>query len=53
MTQKQPNRTMQSESFKDAIHLSRIIPLGKKTPEKKAAVSKLMTGIKRFLAENH
>lgn len=44
--------TMQSESFKTALHLSKLIPLGAKTPEKKAAVNRLMTQCKKFLEEH-
>jgi hypothetical protein len=34
-------KTIESESFKDAIHLSKLIPLGKKTQAKKEAVHRL------------
>ena len=34
-------KTTDTEAFKDAIHLSKIIPLGKKTPAKKEAVHRL------------
>jgi hypothetical protein len=47
-----PNHTMASESFKHALHLSKLIPLGKKSPEKIAAVHRLMTQCKKFLAEH-
>jgi hypothetical protein len=47
-----PNHTMASESFKHALHLSKLIPLGKKSPEKKEAVHKLLTQCKKFLAEH-
>jgi hypothetical protein len=47
-----PNHTMASESFKDALHLSKLIPLGKKSPEKKEAVHRLMQQCKKFLSEH-
>jgi hypothetical protein len=34
-------KTTETEAFKDAIHLSKLIPLGKKTPAKKEAVHRL------------
>lgn len=46
------NRTLQSESGHNALHLSKLIPLGKKTDEKKDAVHKLMLAIKKMLADN-
>jgi hypothetical protein len=47
------NKTMLSESFKTALHLSKIIPVtATKTQAKKDAVHKLMQQCKKFLAEN-
>jgi hypothetical protein len=46
------NKTMRSESFKTALHISKLIPLGKRTPEKKEAVKRLMQQCKKFLAEH-
>jgi hypothetical protein len=42
-------KTTETQEYKDAIHLSKLIPLGKKTPEKKAAVHRLMQQIKVML----
>ena len=41
---------MQSEAFKDALHLSKLIPLGKKTEAKKQAVHRWCEAIKKALA---
>lgn len=46
------NKTLTSSSYYHARHLSKLIPLGQKTPEKKAAVHKLMQAIKVMLKEN-
>jgi hypothetical protein len=46
------NKTMQSQSFKTAIHLSKCIPLGAKTPEKKEAVRRWCDAVKFMLANN-
>jgi hypothetical protein len=46
------NKTMQSDSYKAALHQSKLIPLGKRTPEKKEAVHKLIHLIKVMLKEN-
>lgn len=45
------NKTMQSDSFKRALHLSRLIPLGKKDEAKKQAVHRWCEAIKLALAE--
>lgn len=46
------NKTMQSESYRNALHASKLIPLGKRTPEKKEAVKRLIHMIKVMLKEN-
>jgi hypothetical protein len=43
--------TLQTQAYRDAIHLSKLIPLGKKTEAKKQAVHRLMTQIKVMLAK--
>lgn len=42
-------KTTETQEFKDAIHLSKLIPLGKKTQAKKEAVHRLITQIKVML----
>lgn len=42
-------KTTETEAFKDAIHLSKLIPLGKKTATKKQAVHELCEAWKRML----
>lgn len=42
-------KTTDTAAFKDAIHLSKLIPLGKKTPAKKQAVHQLCEAWKRML----
>lgn len=45
------NKTMQSEAFKTAKHLSKLIPLGKVTQEKKEAVHRWHAAMQKALAE--
>ena len=42
-------KTTETQEFKDAIHLSKLIPLGKKTPQKKEAVHKLVLAWHKML----
>lgn len=45
--------TIETEQFRRALHLSRLIPLGHKhSPEKKAAVKRWCDAIKKALANS-
>jgi len=44
--------TNETEAYKDAIHLSKLIPLGKKTQAKKEAVHKLVEAWKVMLKKD-
>jgi len=42
-------KTTETQEFKDAIHLSKLIPLGKKTQAKKDAVHRLALAWQKML----
>ena len=46
------NRTLSSPEGHAALHQSKLIPLGKKTPEKKEAVHKWFELVKAMLKAN-
>jgi hypothetical protein len=45
-------KTIETEEYRRAIHLSKLIPLGKKTQEKKDAVHNLFLALKEMLKVN-
>jgi len=51
MTNPNLGKTTNTEAFKRAIHLSRLIPLGRKDEAKKAAVKRWHDAIQLALAE--